>query len=118
MSRAIGKHARGERAAAIRLQKFDVDAVSLPSFKLHLSLKGASSHLDYQEIIKAAAEASATRYTSKGDGGKVFLKDVFRDMQWTVAEKCIEICKKHISASIKNRPDFKENPEQSPCSYA
>ena len=87
-----------------RKRKGDNDA--LPSNRLSKPYKGATNHLEYQRIMKAAATAAALRVRSEDVEQKLSMRQASIVMKKSAADRGIDVseegCRKQILAALAN----------------
>jgi hypothetical protein len=110
---ALGEHTtRGEkrrRARSLRTSFNEYVSSSLPSNKLRRLFKGASSHLEYQELVKETAASVASLYLLRSASGEssISMAKVVKQMQESLTTASVEVCdttcSTHVKKAISNK---------------
>jgi len=113
----IGHEARGAKrrragvASVVAKKSVSEDGLyTLPSSKLHMSFKGAISHLEYQEILKVEASAVVTRFKTAQQSADVgetpSLNKAVKGLRAALAKREFEVsestCWTHLQKAIDN----------------
>ena len=103
-----GEKRRRARSLRTSTGTIEVGSSSLPSNKLRRLFKGASSHLEYQELIKETATSAASLYLSSSASGEssTSMAKVVKQMQDSLTTAGVEVCDTtcytHVKKAIAN----------------